>query len=87
MRRVLSSVTSLLVLLALVPGGAIALVHWGRGDLLFSIEWSGILSRPDDGSLVLLALTVLGWVAWAMLTGSVHPMAATSSSFNTLIYC
>ncbi|MDK9299490.1 LysM peptidoglycan-binding domain-containing protein [Propionibacterium freudenreichii] len=84
MRRVLSSVTSLLVLLALVPGGAIALVHWGRGDLLFSIEWSGILSRPDDGSLVLLALTVLGWVAWAMLTGSVVAEALSAVSHGRI---
>ncbi|MCT3007178.1 hypothetical protein EFN17_06285, partial [Propionibacterium freudenreichii] len=72
------------MLLALVPGGAIALVHWGRGDLLFSIEWSGILSRPDDGSLVLLALTVLGWVAWAMLTGSVVAEALSAVSHGRI---
>ena len=71
MKRIAASVGSLLVLLALVPGGAIALLRWGRLDLATTIRWSSIFSVPDDGSLVLLALSVVGWLAWLMLTGSV----------------
>ncbi|RLP08508.1 LysM peptidoglycan-binding domain-containing protein [Propionibacterium australiense] len=70
MRRILARAAAVLALLALVPGGAWALARWGRLDLLGRVRWGQLFSRPDDGSLVLVALTVLGWLAWLLLVAS-----------------
>ena len=70
MRRLLARATALIILVALVPGGAWALARWGRLDLLGRIRWTRLFSHPDDGSLVLVALTVLGWLAWLLLLAS-----------------
>ncbi|MFC2642090.1 MAG: hypothetical protein ACFN04_11140, partial [Propionibacterium acidifaciens] len=70
MRRLLARLAASAVLVALVPGGAWALVHWGRLDLLGRIPWARLFTRPDDGSLVLVVLTLLGWLAWLLLVAS-----------------
>lgn len=70
MRRLLARLAASAVLVALVPGGAWALVRWGRLDLLGRIPWARLFTRPDDGSLVLVVLTLLGWLAWLLLVAS-----------------
>ena len=44
-----------------VVGGPVALAWWGR----LPTGWPAALTRPDDGSVLLVALTALGWLAWA----------------------
>ncbi len=51
-----------LVLGAIVFGAPVALLAWGRYVLPLG------LARPDDGSVLLVALTGLGWLAWAAFT-------------------
>lgn len=61
-----------LVSLALVVAGApLALVAWGR----FPTGWIA-LTRPDDGSLLLGVLTIVGWLAWAAFTAATLAEAA-----------
>ena len=58
--RWLRGLGSLAVLGLVLVGAPLALVAWGRVP-------PGLagLARPDDGSLLLAALTVAGWLAWA----------------------
>lgn len=71
MRRILARTVAVLVLVVLLPGGAWALARWGRLDLIGRLRWDRLLERADDGSLLLVALTVLGWLTWALLAASV----------------
>ncbi len=52
-----------------IPAGLWAL----RGNpLAFSIDdVKGLFSGPDDGSLFIVALTLIGWIAWATFTAPV----------------
>ena len=70
MTKVLSMIASLLAIAGILIGGPILLVLVGRLDLLFTIDWGSVLRVPDDGSLVLLALTIVGWVAWVLVAAS-----------------
>jgi hypothetical protein len=56
---------ALLTLVAALLGAPSALLTWGR----LPPGWSS-LARPDDGSLLLGVLTVVGWVAWAAFAAS-----------------
>ena len=68
-----------LALTALVVGVPLALVVIAR---TLPIHWpsslSDVVATPDDGSLLLLALVVAGWIAWAVFTASVAVEAGAS---------
>ena len=42
-------------------GAPVALAGWGR----LPVDWPAALVRPEDGSVLLVALTAVGWLAWA----------------------
>lgn len=66
----LRALTGLALLLALVGGVPLALLTLGRQPT----ELSGglnLLLEQDDGTLWLVALTLIGWAAWAAFTVSV----------------
>ncbi len=64
--RWLRGIGALVALCLVILGGPIALAAWGRAP----VGWPAALARPDDGSVLLAALTLLGWVAWAAFTAS-----------------
>lgn len=74
LRTRLTGLAALTVIAGIVVGLPAALVAVGTPLLPSSRPsvhtlWS-LLVTPDDGTLVLAAVTLIGWVAWAFLTGS-----------------
>ncbi len=69
--RQLKALLSLTGLLIAVVGGAWALVIVGRPVALLRIDWRHVLVTPDDGTLLLGVLSLIGWGAWLMLTATV----------------
>lgn len=66
----LRALTGLILLIALVVGGPLALLTFGHQPT----ELSGglnLLLEQDDGTLWLVALTCIGWAAWAAFAFSV----------------
>lgn len=55
-----------LVIVGVVVGGASALIVFGRLNVFTTIDWAASWYRPDDGSLLLGLITVVGWVAWLL---------------------
>ena len=51
-------------LILVIVGAPIGLAEWGR----MPVGWPAVLTRPDDGSVLLVVLTALGWLAWAAFT-------------------
>lgn len=70
MRKVLSGFVSVASIVAILVGGPTLLMLVGRLDLLVTIDWRHVLVVPDDGSIVLLLLTIVGWVAWVLVAAS-----------------
>ncbi|MGV8907340.1 MAG: LysM peptidoglycan-binding domain-containing protein [Propionicimonas sp.] len=58
--RWLRGVAALVALGLVLLGSPFALTAWGRGPA----GWEA-LARPEDGTVLLFALTVVGWLAWA----------------------
>ncbi|MDO5498124.1 MAG: LysM peptidoglycan-binding domain-containing protein [Propionibacteriaceae bacterium] len=67
--RILRGLASLGLILVLVGGTPALLVRIGRWPTPAALPDS--LLAPDNGVLLLVVLTVLGWVAWAGFTASV----------------
>jgi hypothetical protein len=64
--RWLRGIGALAALCLVIAGSPVALAAWGR----MPVGWPAALIRPDDGSVLLVALTFLGWLAWAAITVS-----------------
>ena len=73
------AVLAALLLLTIVVGVPIALWLWGVSPLAVAD-----LVRPDDGSAVLAALTVVGWLAWLAFALSVVVEAINFIGHRTL---
>lgn len=56
------------LLLAVVVGAPALLLQWGSPGALLAVDWAVVLSRPADPRLILGLLSVVGWVAWLVLT-------------------
>jgi len=61
--KLIRGLGALSVLLAVLVGAPLALLAGGR----YPSGWSGLM-RPDDGSLWLVVLTAVGWLAWTAFT-------------------
>ncbi len=70
--RWLRGIGALIALGLVIVGAPVALAGWGR----MPVGWPAALTRPDDGSVLLVALTLLGWLAWAAFTLSCAAEAA-----------
>ncbi len=79
--RILKALLALGAIGALVLGAPLALTRLGRIDALARIDWRRVLVTPDDGSLLLGLLTVVGWVAWLLIVASlVSEVVAVATS-------
>ncbi|RAG81241.1 hypothetical protein DN069_34015 [Streptacidiphilus pinicola] len=68
--RLLKGLGALVALAVLEAGVPFALLTWGKGPTQ-APSWqqtTDALSGPDNGSLFLGALTILGWLAWLLFT-------------------
>lgn len=65
--RVLRSLAATALLVALVLVAPTALLTWGRLDALARLGPSALLT-PDDGTVLLGFVTLVGWVAWFVFT-------------------
>jgi len=65
--RWLRGIGALAALCLVIVGAPVALAGWGR----MPVGWPAALTRPDDGSVLLVALTLVGWLAWAAFTLSI----------------
>ena len=63
--KLIRGLGALSVLLVVLVGAPLALLTGGR----YPSGWSGLL-RPDDGSMWLVVLTAVGWLAWAAFTAA-----------------
>ena len=72
--RVLHGLVSLVLLLVAVLGVPLALVVLGGNPLPATVSWAALrhaLLTPDDGTILIGLITVLGWAAWLVFTASV----------------
>ncbi|MDC5698074.1 LysM peptidoglycan-binding domain-containing protein [Intrasporangium calvum] len=77
-RARLTGLAATLGVLAILGGlPAVLLAVGGAPNRLPSLDGLvGALTRPDDGTLAVTAFVILGWLAWAVLTGSILAEAA-----------
>ncbi|MEV7471792.1 LysM peptidoglycan-binding domain-containing protein [Streptomyces kronopolitis] len=67
--RLLRALLGLLVLLALVGGVPFLLLALGHQPTELTLTGGlDVLLRPDDGTLFLVVLTLIGWAGWAAFT-------------------
>lgn len=64
MIRFIRALGAAVILAAVVLGAPVLLWLVGNPLALVSTNWSTALLRPDDGSLLLGILSLIGWVAW-----------------------
>ncbi|MFI6689030.1 hypothetical protein [Streptomyces sp. NPDC050485] len=67
--RLLGAVACLAILLALTAGVPLLLLKIGHQPGELTGGWH-LLTQQDDGSLLLVAITLIGWAAWAAFTYS-----------------
>ncbi len=66
--RWVRAVCAAALLLAVVVGAPVLLLQWGSPAALLSVDWAVVLSRPADPRLIIGLLSIVGWVAWLVLT-------------------
>lgn len=76
--KAVRAIAAVVLLLALVGGVPFLLLSWGRLDALLMLDWRTVLTRPDDGQILLAILTAAGWLAWGLiaLTTALETLAA-----------
>lgn len=65
--KLIKALSSLLVLLALAVGVPALLVWLADPLVLLQVQWPSALLRPDDGTVIVGVLGLIGWIAWAFL--------------------
>ena len=69
--RTVRAVAALIAIASLIVGVPIALWVFGSPRALMSIHWSTLLTTPADSGIILALLSLVGWVAWAVLAATV----------------
>jgi len=72
--RVLRGLASLLLLLVTLLGVPVALAVLGGNPLPATLSWDAVrhaLLSPDDGTILIGLITVVGWAAWLVFMVSV----------------
>ena len=72
--RLLRGIGALLLLVGVIIGVPAALVILGGNPLPATITWADLreaLFTPDDGTILLGLITIIGWLAWAVFALSV----------------
>lgn len=67
MSSILRGLGSLIALLAALIGVPLLLGSIGRLGALGSVNWAKVFVTPDDGSLLLGLITLIAWLAWAVV--------------------
>ena len=81
--RIVRALAALALMLTVVIGGAWGLMTVGRLDTICTTSWSEILTRPDDGALLLGIITIVGWIAWSWHgNGSGYEVLDMSSQYE-----
>ncbi|WP_394276922.1 LysM peptidoglycan-binding domain-containing protein [Luteococcus sp.] len=71
MTRVLRGLGSLVTLVLLVAGAPLLLLRTGRLGGITGLDWDALVRVPDTGAFLLAVITLVGWVAWAVVLASV----------------
>lgn len=69
--RIIRGLAALLLLAAATVGIPLLLLRFGRLAALLDAGFPAVLLTPDDGTVLLGLLTVLGWALWALFALSV----------------
>ncbi len=64
MSRVIRGLAALAVLALILIGAPWLLARLGQLDAATRIDWRHLFTAPDNGDLLLLMLTIIGWLAW-----------------------
>ena len=78
--RIVRALAALALMLTVVIGGAWGLMTVGLLDTIWTTSWSEILTRPDDGALLLGIITIVGWIAWSTATLSLVSEALAAAT-------
>ncbi len=77
MIRALRAAGALLVLVLVLVGTPWLLLRWGGFAAASRIPWRDLLHQPDNGDLLLVILSLVGWLAWAHIALTVASEAVT----------
>ncbi|HEX2857908.1 MAG TPA: LysM peptidoglycan-binding domain-containing protein [Propionibacteriaceae bacterium] len=77
MIRALRAAGAFLVLVLVLAGTPWLLLRWGGLGAVSRIPWRDLLHQPDNGDLLLVTLSLVGWLAWAHIALTVASEAVT----------
>lgn len=69
--RLIRRISAAILLAALLVGAPIALFTYGTAGALVNVDWWRVWTTADDGRLFLGALSLLAWLAWAVLATAI----------------